>query len=136
MKKRAKPKAREVILLVRPVTDAKHPWWPAVDGLHAQALWPSPPGYQYASIDPYDPPGWSAGLDNDYKIDSIELWKQTSLTIEQHIEGMKAEWLDEYGKDENGDGYAWEFRIFEVTTTSAQEGRQTPPGIESETTGA
>lgn len=100
MKRRVEPEAREVILQVRPVADAEHPWWPKLEG------W-----YRWASIDPYDPPGWSMGLDEDYAIDSIELWKQTKTTLDQHIEHMKSEWLEECGPDEEGDGFLWEFRV-------------------------
>lgn len=129
MKKRAKPGAREVILQVRPIS-LEHPWW-LRDAELDEWLW--------ASIDPYDPPGWSAGRDDDYKIDAIELWSQNGMTVEQYIESMKSEWLEEHGKEEadeiivtnnttevvdveflEGDGYAWEFRILEVTTASAQ----------------
>jgi hypothetical protein len=109
MKARAKPGPRVVFLLVRPALDVDHPWWPRrpLEGS-------LPTEYAYAAIDPYDPPGWSAVIDgeNDFSIDAIELWRQTKLTIDEHVSRMKETWLDEYGPDDDdGSGYRWDFLI-------------------------
>jgi hypothetical protein len=109
MKSRAKPGPRVAFLLVRPALDEEHPWWP-----RRMREGTTPSEYAYAAIDPYDPPGWSSVIDgnDNFSIDAIELWKQTKLTLSEHIAAMQEAWLEEYGPDEeDGSGYRWEFLV-------------------------
>lgn len=101
-KKRQKPEHRKVIFQVRP--DGEGPaWWPKRDGEFA-----------FVSIDPYEPPGWSIGDDDDYQIDSLELWEQMSTTLGDYLEHIKGEWNEEHGPDEDDEddkGFLWEFKV-------------------------
>lgn len=97
-----RPKHRRVILLVRPVGKGPE-GWPSEDGEFA-----------FASIDPFDPPGWTLGKDSDHEIDSIELWEDTDSTLDEHIEMMKEEWFSEHGPEDGEVGDhdpGWEFRV-------------------------
>lgn len=97
------PEHVRVILQVRPAIEG-HPSWPEAK---------SGGEYEWASIDPFDPPGWTLGTDQSCTLDSLELWEETGDTLDDHIEMMKGEWLGERGPDEDGEdeGYQWEFRL-------------------------
>jgi hypothetical protein len=97
-----------VLLQVRPADEGPC-WWPKRDGQYA-----------WASVDPYDPPGYQVGIDSDYRFDSIELWKELQVPVEEWIEHMKEEWLEEFGpieedeEQEAEEGHAWEFKVIKT----------------------
>lgn len=105
-KPRKAPEFRSVVLLVRP-SEPTHPWW----AKHSDGT------LRFAAIDPYDPPSWSLCIDEDCEFDSVELWKQLKVTIEEHAEGLKEAWLEEYGPDEDGEGCHWEFSLGRINVS-------------------
>lgn len=102
------PEHVRVIMQVRPAVDG-HPSWPKASSSGESD------GIPWASMDPFDPPGWTIGEDESYTLDSLELWEETGATLDEHIEMMKEYWIAERGPSEDGEdeGYQWEFKVLQ-----------------------
>lgn len=94
---RKSPEECLATLLVKPSGEGAPVWWPKDED-----------GYIFVSIDPRDPPGWSAGIDPAYEFDSTEVWIEFQATIEEHVEELKEEWLDEHEECQH---VSWEFEL-------------------------
>lgn len=102
---------RVVILQVRPKVANVRAGWPTIvsESVGDAEL------IEWASINPYDPPGWSIGVDQDCALHSCELFEE-GITIAEHIEFMKSEWYEENGPDDESTEkeVEWEFQLLEV----------------------
>jgi len=91
---------RPILMTVKPTrrnfeTDAS--WWPSYDG---EPKW--------CSMDPYDPPGWTIGEDEEMIFSTDQVWADLGLTGDEFMEYLKEEWIEE-----RGDGWIFHFEVFE-----------------------
>lgn len=88
---------RPILLTVKPEAGNDVEWWPKYDG-----------EYIWCSMDPFDPPGWSIGEDEEMIFSTDQVWNDLQLTGDEFMEYLKEEW-----HEERGDGWIFNFEVFE-----------------------